>query len=303
MPRSFLRPTPGERTFTLFNYIFLALLGALTLLPFWYTLVMALNRGTDFARGGVYLWPRVWSWENFSAVFANSIVLKYFGISIARVLILTPAHLLVTGMAAWAISRRKLPARKFFAMFFVITMFVNPGLIPTYLTLVQYKLINKLMVYVLPWLFSGWEMMIMVVAMRQIPEGVIESAYIDGASDLRVFFKIVIPLSTAALATIGLFNAVWTWGDWFTGSFFINTHEKWTIATYLRMVLQQGASLQARNAADAAALANSNAHVTTLTEASLRAATLVVTILPIVCVYPFLQKYFIHGVMLGSLKE
>ena len=295
--------TTGERIFNIFNYTLLSLFIIITILPFWYVTVLAFNQGIDSARGGVYLWTRAFTWDNFRAVFTDLAIIKYFGTSVLRLLILTPIHLIVIGMAAWSISRKTLPGRRFFIGMFVIAMFVNPGLIPTYLTLIQYKLINNFLVYVLPWIFSGWELMILVVSIRGIPESLIESAYLDGANDLRIFFRIIVPLTAATLATLGLFNAVWAWGDWFTGSFYIRSHDKWTIATYLQMVLQRGASIQVKSAAEASMTSQGMAHAATISETSLRAATLLVTILPITCIYPFLQRYFIHGVMVGSIKE
>ena len=292
-----------ERAFNTINYTILALFVILIILPFWYISVVALNEGMDTARGGVYLWPRAWTLDNFRAVFTDLSIIKYFFNSLLRLCLLTPLHLLVIGMAGWALSRKNLPGRKFFAGMFVISMFVNPGVIPFYMTLVQFKLINNFWVYVLPWLFSTWELMILLVSIRQIPESLIESAYLDGANDMVVFSRIIVPLTTATLVTLGLFNAVWAWGDWFTGAFYIRSHDKWTIATYLQMVLQRGASMQIRSAAEASISSQNVAHQVTISETSLRAATLIVVIFPIACVYPFLQKYFIHGVMLGSIKE
>ena len=295
--------TVSERLFTIMNYILLVLFALVILIPFWYITVIAFNEGMDTARGGVYFWPRAFTWDNFIAVFADPLIVRCFANSFLRIAILTPLHLLVVGMAAWAISRKNLVGRKFFVAMFVLSMYVNPGLIPFYLTLAQYRLINNFLVYILPWLFSGWELMILMVAIRQIPESLVESAYLDGANDLLLFFKVAVPLTKATLATLALFNAVWAWGDWFTGAYYIRSHTKWTIATYLQMVLQRGASIQVRSAAEAMAMAQSAAHRVTITEVSLRAATLLVTIAPIACIYPFLQKYFIHGVMVGSLKE
>jgi putative aldouronate transport system permease protein len=300
--RPFQNATSGEKLFAVFNYLLLTLVTILIIIPFWYITIVSLNLGSDTARGGLFLWPRILTLDNYWAVFANREILHYFGYSFARLAVLTPLHILVTGMAAWAISRRSLPGRKFLVVLFMVGMFVNPGLIPTYLTLITYKLINSFWVYVLPWLFSGWELMILVVAIRGIPESLIESAYLDGANEVHIFFKIIIPVTMATIATLALFNAVWAWGDWFTGTFYIRSHEKWTIATYLQMVLQSGASVQAHNAADAAALAQ-NEVTRKVTETSLRASTLIVTIVPIIFVYPFLQRYFIKGVMIGSIKE
>jgi len=295
--------TSSGRVFDFVNFLFMIVFAVIVLLPFWYIIVLAVNEGIDTARGGVYFWPRAFTWDNFRAVFSDLSILNYFKNSVLRVAILTPLHLLVTAMAGWAISRKKLPGRKFFVSMFMVAFFVNPGLIPFYLTLVQYGLINNFLVYVLPWLFHCWGMMVYLVACRSIPESLVESAYLDGANDLLIFFKITIPLTTATLATLGLFNAVWAWGDWFTGTFYIRSHSRWTIATYLQMVLQRGASTQVRSAAEATAAAHSAAHRITITEVSLRAATLLVTIIPIACLYPFLQRHFIHGVLIGSIKE
>ncbi|HHW13029.1 MAG TPA: carbohydrate ABC transporter permease [Firmicutes bacterium] len=298
----FRKASFGERFFRVTNYVVLLIFAVAVILPFWYITVISLNEGIDFARGGVYLWPRAFTWDNYRAVFSELSILRYFRNSILRLGILTPLHLLVTTMAGWVISRRNLPGRKFFVSMFVVAMFVNAGLIPFYLTLVELKLINRFAVYVLPWLFSCFELMVYLVAVRAIPESLIETAYLDGANDFLIYFKIVVPLTAATIATLGLFNAVWAWGDWFTGTFYIRSHEKWTIATYLQMVLQRGASHSVRSAAEAMLAADRTTRIT-FNEASLRAATLLVTILPITVIYPFLQKYFIHGVMVGSLKE
>ncbi|QUI24165.1 carbohydrate ABC transporter permease [Vallitalea pronyensis] len=290
--------------FSVFNYTLLALMGILMIIPFWYVIVMSFNEGTDTALGGILYFPRSFTLDNFKAVFADKRVISSFGISVSRLLIGTPLHLLVIGMAGWAVSRKKLPFRKVIVGMILISMFVNAGLIPFYLTLSAYGLINHYLVYILPTLFSGWELMILVTAIRAIPESLIESARLDGASDYRIFFQIIAPLTKATFATIGLFNAVWAWGDWYTGTFLISSNKLWSIATYLQMVLQRGLSIQIRSAADAANAVNAlKGGQSTLTESSLRAATLVVTVVPIMCVYPFLQKYFIHGIMLGSIKE
>ncbi|NLG84342.1 MAG: carbohydrate ABC transporter permease [Firmicutes bacterium] len=146
----------SERLLTIMNYILLGLFTLVILIPFWYITVIAFNEGIDTVRGGVYLWPRAFTWDNFLAVFADPLIVRCFANSFLRIALLTPLHLLVVGTAAWAISRKNLVGRKFFVAMFVLSMYVNPGLIPFYLTLAQYRLINNFLVYILPWLFSGW---------------------------------------------------------------------------------------------------------------------------------------------------
>ena len=293
----------GDKVLMAINYGLLAAVVLFMFIPFWYLIVMSFNEGVNTAAGGILLFPRAFTLDNYRAVFANSGLFGYFGLSFLRVFVGTPLHMLVVFLAAWAISRRDMPFRKFFIATVLVSMFVSGGLIPFYLALAHYNLLNTFWVFVLPGAFSGWNMIIMVTAIRSLPASLTESAQIDGANELTLCFRIVFPLIGATIATLSLFTAVFYWNDWFAGAFFVNRQALWPIATYLQMVLQRGLST-VRSAAEADAMGAAGRDIgRTISESSIRATTLVVSMLPIICIYPFVQKYFIHGVMIGSIKE
>lgn len=294
---------PGERIFTAINYAFLALLGLLCLYPFWYGVVIALNDGLDAGAGGLWLWPRVFTLENIRVVLLEGSTMRAFWISVGRTALGATLGVFFTGMVAWSISRRELVGRKWIITFFFITMLFNGGLIPFYLLLHELNLISTFWVYVVPYLFNAWNLIIMQTAYRQIPEELIESAKLDGANDLYIFLRIGIPLSAPMLATLFLFTAVWHWNDWFSGAFYNMRAELRPLATHLQiLIMQSQANLRAvsgmANMGEAAR--ESLRGVTTI---SVRMATLVISTLPILIVYPFLQRHFVKGALVGSLKE
>ncbi|MEW4368427.1 carbohydrate ABC transporter permease [Paenibacillus kandeliae] len=289
------RRTRGEVIFDVCNTIFMLLICFVTIYPIWYVMVNAFNEGTDAMRGGIYWWPRIFSLESFGAVFQSEGIMQAMWITVAKTVIGTFIHVLFTAMVAYALSRRDLIGGKLYIWIGTITLFFSGGLIPTFLLMKDLQLLDNFMVYIIPAMFSFFDLIIFMTFFREIPDGLEEAARIDGANDWSIFFKVVLPVSMPVVATIGLFHGVYQWNDYFTGMIYMNDTSLQPIQTYLYRVVAESSSNQML----AAVPGSINRSVTSQ---SIKLATMVVTTLPIVFVYPFLQKYFVKGMMIGSIK-
>lgn len=291
--RSILSKT--DRLFDTVNIIGMLLICFLTLYPIWYVLVNSFNDGQDAMRGGIYWIPRVFSFDNYVEVFKNPGIMTAMGITIAKTVIGVVCHVLFTAMVGYALSRKELLGRKIYLIMGTITMFFYGGLIPTFLLIRDLGMFDSFLVYIIPALFSFFDMIIFMAFFRDIPDGLEEAAKIDGANDLTIFARVIIPISMPVVATIALFHGVYQWNDYFTGMIYINNPDMQPIQTFLFRVVAQSSSNQI--VATAGAAINR-----TVTSQSIKLATMVVTTLPIVLAYPFLQKYFVKGLMIGSIK-
>ncbi|RED64647.1 carbohydrate ABC transporter permease [Cohnella lupini] len=289
------RKTPGETIFDALNVFAMIVVCFVTIYPIWYVLVNSLNDGQDGMRGGIYWLPRMFSIENYQAVFANEGIMTAMGITVAKTLIGVVIHVFFTAMVAYALSRRELIGRKFYMLMGTVTLFFGGGLIPTYMLIKDLNMLDHFLVYIIPVMFSFFDLIIFLAFFREIPEGLEEAAKIDGANDFTIFVKIIIPVSMPAVATIALFHGVYQWNDYFTGVLYVNNMDLQPIQTFLFRVVAQSSSNQI--VAQTGGAINRS-----VTSQSIKMATMVVTTLPIVLAYPFLQKYFVKGLMIGSLK-
>ncbi len=290
-------------TFTVFNSLLMILFAFLSAYPMWYILVLSFNEGADAAMGGIYWWPRSFTIGNYIVILQNEIILNAFKISVLRTAIGTIGSLLVTSMVAYALSRKELPGRKQLTIVFLFIMLFNGGLIPVYIQLIRLDLINSFWVFVIPNLFSVWNMLVMKTSFQNnIPENVIESVKIDGAGYARIYFAIILPFSMPLLAALGLFTAVFHWNDWFTATLYISNAKLLPIQTLLQQILSSNIMSEQMMQTSSAAQSHM-ASARTITTKSLTMATMMVATIPIILVYPFVQKYFVKGVMVGSLKE
>lgn len=293
-----IKRTRTDLIFDIFNCILMTFILFITLYPFWYIIAVSFNEGTDAARGGIYFWPRIFSLDNYKAVFQNATLSDAFIVTIAKTILGTFVHVLFTGIIAFALSHKELLFRKFYMIAGTITMFFGGGLIPYYLLIRDLHLRNTFWMYIIPAMFSFWDMVIMMTFFRELPKELTESAKIDGAGDLKIFWSVVLPLSAPILATMALFNGVGQWNDFFTGVIYIDNQKLLPIQTVLyKIVAENTAStmLMQVNLPDKIAQRK-------ITSESIKLATMVVTTVPIICVYPFLQKYFVKGILIGSVK-
>ncbi|OBZ11066.1 MULTISPECIES: carbohydrate ABC transporter permease [Bacillales] len=292
---SIKRKTKGEAFFDLFNNFGMLLICFATLYPIWYVLVNAFNEGQDGMRGGIYWWPRVFSFESFDAVFQSTGIMTAMGITVAKTVLGTLIHVFFTAMVAFAFSRKGLIGGKIYILFGTVTLFFGGGLIPTYLLMRDLHLLDNFMVYIIPAMFSFFDLIIFMTFFRDIPDGLEEAAKIDGANDWSIFVRIILPVSMPVIATIALFHGVYQWNDYFAGVIYMNNMDLQPVQTYLYRVVAQSSSSQML-AAIPGGIGKS------VTTQSIKLATMVVTTLPIVIAYPFLQKYFVKGMMIGSIK-
>ena len=288
----------GDKIFHFFNNFVMFLLLFITLYPFWYTFAISFNDGTDALRGGIYFWPRVFTLDNYRAVFQNRNLINGFIVSISRTVVGTFVFVLFTGMVAFAMSKNYLKFRKLYMTIGVITLFFSGGLIPYFLLIRDLGLRNNFLVYIIPNMFGFWNMVIMMTFFKQLPSELSESAEIDGAGDVRIFLSIILPLSKPILATMALFHGVFQWNEFFSAVLFIDSQALLPIQTILFRIVAEAEAhtmLAQVNLPDIVAQRR-------LTSQSVTLATMVVTTVPIILVYPFLQKYFVKGMLIGSVK-
>lgn len=289
--------------FTALNYLILALVGFSMVYPFIYILAYSLNDGKDSMMGALYFLPRKWTLENYGQVFEDARIWQAYKITLLRTVLGTFLHVALSTLMAYALSKKSLPGRSFFAFYIFLPTIFSAGFIPFFITLQKLHLINTFWVYVIPMLFSFMHIVIIRTFLQGIPEELEESAHIDGYGDFQIFLRIILPLSGPVLATISLFIGVAHWNDWFTGAYYVSDKDLKPVQTLLQEMLTQAeafSSSQQRAAQQGGQTVGSSAGGST--PESLRMALLVITVFPILCIYPFLQRYFVKGVMIGSVK-
>lgn len=294
---------PGQKrdiVFPFINGVILCLLMLITLYPVLNTVAISFNDGTDAVRGGIGIWPRVFSTEAYKSLLSDEQIFNAFFISVSRTLITTILNVILTSMLAFTLSRKEYVLRGFITLLMVLTMYVNAGLIPNYLLISRtLKLSKTFWVYIIPTMFSCFNMIVIRTYINGLPEALAESARIDGANDLRIFWQIIFPLCTPVLATVALFVAVGAWNQWFDTQLYNGSKKNlYTLQYLLKMKL--ATSMQSMNAANTSADALVNA--TKSTPVTIRCAITVVSAAPILVVYPFLQRYFVTGMVLGGVK-
>lgn len=290
--------TRSDKIFDIINVVILGLVLMITLYPFLNVLAISLNDSTDTVRGGIYLWPREFTLENYRTIFSYSSLKQGFLITILRTLLGTLLGLISSSMLAYTLSRPDFKARRFVSVFLALTMYFSGGMVPTYMLMRHLHLIGTFWIYILPGIVSAFNVFIIRSFIDGLPYALQESAKLDGANDFKIYYKVILPLCKPVLATISLFLAVGQWNSWFDTYLYNGNKPHLTTLQYeLMKILQstnQGASMV--NAND---LANQMAQVSP--ESIKMAITIVVTV-PILVVYPFLQRYFVDGMTLGAVK-
>ena len=294
------RKTKGDIVFNIILTIFMILFVIVTLYPILNTLAISFNDGIDSVRGGVYLWPRMFTLKNYQTVFRNPNLMQAAFISVSRTVIGTVVQVFLTAMLAYILSRKDFVFKKQISFIYVLTMYVNGGMIPNYILVKELGLLNNFLVYILPGLVSAFNMIVIRTYINGLPESLIESAKIDGAGEFRIFMKIILPLCKPVLATVALFIAVGQWNSWFDAMLYASGNPNLTTLQYELMKLLSSTTQQGGGSGSVEMLKNAGSIVT---PKSIRAAITIVTAFPIVCLYPFLQKYFVSGLTIGGVKE
>ena len=289
----------GELLFQISLYLFMIFMGLITLYPFLNVLAISLNDSLDTIKGGVHLLPRVFTWNNYREVFTYPNLVTGFNISFLRTAVGTGLGLLSTAMVAYVISCREFVARRLVTALFILTMYVSGGLIPEFMLVRKLGLMNNFWVYILPGLISGWNVFVLRAYIDTLPVSLMESAKLDGASELTIFLRIVLPLCKPILATIALFIAVAQWNSWFDTYIYCSGKHALTTLQYEMMRI-----LQDVTSATTSSMYGINEYNAPRTSPeSIQAAITIVVTIPILLVYPFLQKYFVKGLTLGAIKS
>ncbi|MET3851871.1 carbohydrate ABC transporter permease [Paenibacillus sp. OAE614] len=283
-----------SKIFDTINIILLVVFTIIIVVPLWNVVVSSFSSGRALAEGGFIFWPKELSLENYQAVFRDTGIWQAFFISAAKTVIGVITHVFFCAMVGYGLSKKYVRGRKFYVAMGVITMFFSGGMIPTYLLIKSLGLLNTFWVYIIPALLSFYDVIILMNFFRNVPDSLEESAKIDGGGDWRVFLSIFIPLSMPAMATIALFNGVGQWNDFMTTKLYITDQSLYPLQMMLYEIIVQSQTQSMQNIGSVA--------IQTTTK-GVQLATIVVTTLPIVVMYPILQRYFISGMMLGAVKE
>jgi putative aldouronate transport system permease protein len=298
------RSMAADAVFNLFKAVVLAAVVLVTLYPFWNTIIVSLNQATDTTRGGLYLWPRIFTLQSYKAVWISANIPHALFISVARASCSTVLNLFFTTMVAYALSRKDFVLRKPLTIIIVISMYVNAGLFPNYFLIKNLHLNNTFLVYIVPSLISAFNFIVIRTYIKTIPESIFESARIDGTSEFHIFLRFVLPLSKPVLATVALFVAVGSWNAWFDTLLYCSAKPELFTLQYRLMSILASSMNQSKTAADLNSLGmNANIAASIVSPLSIRSAITIIATAPILAVYPFLQRYFVVGLNVGSVKE
>lgn len=265
--------------------------------PFYYAFVCSFNDGMDLLRGGVYFWPRKISLASYKELLWDPAWQNAFFISVARTVVGTAFSVIVTCLFSYGLSRKNLMFRKVYIFLVVFSMYFSGGLIPYYVLLRNLGLPNTFWVYVIPGMVNSFFTITGINFFNSIPESMLESARISGAKEIQIFWKIILPVSLPFIATISLFVAVGHWNSWLDSAYFVRDPGLQTLAFKMMTTINKVMASSADIGAGQMSAAN------TTTGFTIQATAMVISMLPIMCVYPFQQKYFVRGMMLGSVKE
>lgn len=293
----------SEKIFNIFNIMFMLCICVTIIYPMLNVLAISFNDGQDTAMSSSFIFPRKFTLENYRIAIRYPSMINAFFVSIARTILGTAFHMSVVALAAYAMSKKKFMFRGLILTFFILPMYVNPGIVPQYLNLKMLHLTNNFFVYVFTYGFSFFNFIIIRTYMQSLPPDIEESAYIDGAGFWTIFVKIVVPLSIPTIAAISLFHAVMHWNDWYASAVYVTNKKLWTLQYVLQKVLrEQQQMVDLRNMSMFSSGGSNYQAKLNVTPTSLRMTILVITTAPILFVYPFIQKYFAQGMMIGAVK-
>jgi len=286
-----IRRSVGSHIFDIINITFLVLLAFLTLYPFWDCLIVSVSSVKSYLSSGIHLWPGEWAFDGYAYMLGKKELWQSYANSIFITLVGTAINMLITTMAAYVLSRTYLKGRRVLMFFAVFTMMFSGGIIPLYIVIQKLHLMNSLWAMILPSAINTYNLIILRNFFHSLPRELEESAFLDGCTDIGVLFRIMLPISKPALATISLFYAVANWNEFFAAVMYINEKKKWPLQLFLRSMLFEN---------DAAY--SSGGENLFLLGQPMKMAAVMMAIIPIMCMYPFFQKYFTKGALLGAVK-
>ncbi|MBD2846318.1 carbohydrate ABC transporter permease [Paenibacillus sp. IB182496] len=275
--------------------VLLSLITLTTLYPFWHVLMYSFSDPKQAMGGGLFLLPKGFSLDSYRLLFVNSSIVQAYGNSLFRLLVGTLVNVVLTAMLAYPLSIRRYLFRTPITLLIFFTMLFSGGMIPTYLLVNSFGLVNSLWALIIPQAISAWNFFIMKNYFQSIPPELEESANIDGASPMRTLIWIIIPVSMPVIAAIALFYGVHHWNAFFDAVLYIHDQEKQVLTIFLR-------SMMSYSAVESTRAMDSSAQMANITEESVRMGAIVAAVIPMLLIYPFLQKYYVKGVLIGSVK-
>jgi putative aldouronate transport system permease protein len=292
-----VRESLGDRIFNVFNIMVLAVIGILCFFPIYYVFIVSFTDPSEYYKGGAILFPTVWSLKSYEFLLSTKAFIRAIGVSSLLATGGTACSLLVTAALSYAISRKRMQGRKILMLMILLTTLFSPGMIPHYLLVKELGLINSIWALIIPGLTSAWYVLLMKGFFDSIPQSLEEAASIDGCSDFGIWLRIILPLSLPAMAAFGLFYAVHYWNTYFSAVMYLNDVKKWPLQVLLQNMLVDPST------AGGGDMAQQMLSEQRIPPETLKMAAVVIATVPIMLVYPFLQKHFAKGAMVGSVKE
>lgn len=287
----------GDTIFDYVNVVLMFIVMFAMLAPMIHVVSVSFSSGEEVMKGGLFLWPRGFNTLAYQKVFQDDLIWK----SYLNTILYTAAHtvltIVITGLTAYPLSVAEFPLKKFVTVFITITMFIGGGTIPTYLLMKELHLINNRLVMIIPGALSAYNVILFRTFFQGIDKSMRESAVLDGAGQVRILFQIYVPLSKAIISSVALFTIVGKWNDWYSALIYLNEEKKYPVQMILRKILFNSRAFEGMDPSVMAMLRNNE-----ITPANIQMATIVVVIFPIICIYPFIQKHFAKGVMIGGIK-
>lgn len=284
--------TIESRLFSIVNVTLLTIIGLVTLFPLYYVFVVSFTDPSEYYKNPYVIFPKNWSFESYTFLLGTSTFVRSIGVSLFLSTVGTALSLVITATISYALSIQRFQGRRFILLAILLTTIIQPGIIPNYLLVREIGLINSVWSLIIPVVTGGWYVLLMKGFFDSIPQSLEEAARIDGCQDFDVWWRIVLPLSLPALAAFGLFFAVQYWNTFFHAILYINDHSKWPLQVILRNMLIDAAASEVGGGAVEQRLPTE----------TLKMAAVVIGTVPILLVYPFLQKHFAKGAMVGSVK-
>jgi len=292
-----MRLSKGEKIFNTFNMLILIIIMILTLYPFWYIFIISITDASAVSTSNIYILPGPMTLDSYKAVFINPDLFSGYRVSILRVILGVALTLVNCSMMAFVVSRKHFIAKKAINLIIVISMFVSAGIIPFFIIVRMFGLTNNFWALVIPFAIDPFGVILIRNYFMGVPESLDESARIDGANDFKIFLRIYLPISVPIIATMCLFWAVWFWNDFIYGTYLVSKHELQPIQAVLLSVINNTSNSRA-----VSLLASHGVKIRANGE-SVKMAAIILSTVPILMVYPFVQKYFVHGITLGAVKE
>ena len=296
-----IKTSPSRKVFLVLNYLFLALSGIVCILPFVNLLAISFSSATPVALGEVTFWPKEFTLKSYEFIMQNTTFFKSFLVSIVRVVLGVTVNLVLIVLTAYPLSKSKeqFRARNVYSWFFVITILFNAGMIPTFLVVRYTGLKNTIWSMILPGALPVFSMLVVMNFLRGLPKELEEAAYLDGAGHIQTLVRVILPLMKPALATVALFSIVSHWNAWFDGMLYMARSEQQPLMTYLRTIIINPSLFFGNSTSVSSTLSEASKYINTRT---IRAAQLIIAAFPMLVIYPFIQKYFTTGLVMGSVK-